>query len=191
MTWTRISDDFYDKDVINELGHESFRLHVYSIIWCNKQLTDGLISKKRLLRLLPGIDTDAAVTELILAGLWAEAGSDHLQIDWSEQESSAEVKERQAANAARNRDYRQRKAKHAEGDHSMCDPKHCPSLRRDVARDASRDTPRPVPSRPPTGDREGGAADRPERATASPCGHEMVDDRHCEMGCAISDRKAS
>lgn len=176
MTWTRISDDFYDDDAINELSDAAFRLHVYALVWSNKQLTDGLISKTRVRRLIPDGDIDKSLTELILTGLWADLGDDQFQIDWSQQEAAEDVRDRQEANARRNREYRKRKAAHADGDHSLCDPRHCPALRkpkRDAARDASRDNPRPVPSQ-----REGQGT-----TAVCPHGHPPVDDtKYCYLG---------
>jgi len=184
MTWTRLSDDFYDDDTINSLSHEAFRLHVYALVWCNKQLTDGRITIARARRLLPEVDVDTAIRDLILSGLWSEFEADAFQIDWARQEPSEDVLDRQAANARRNREYRKRKAAHADGDHSLCDPRYCKDTgKRDASRGPSRDNPRPVPS-------EGQGQGKGTRPTGvAACGHKALQDdtRYCVIGCLLEE----
>lgn len=191
MTWTKLSDDFYDKESINELSHEAFRLHVYALVWCNKQLTDGVVSLSRLRRLLPEINTESAIAECVDAGLWANAADGKLQIDWSDQEPAEAVRRRQQRNADDQALYRERRELHASGDHSKC-TKNCPQkssqrVSKGLTHSVSDGAPsRPLPSQ---GEGKGKRAADDGRAVASTptkgmCGHVLIDDRHCQRGCS-------
>lgn len=192
MTWTRLSDDFYDNDAINDLSHEAFRLHIYGLSWCNKQLTDGRITRSRARRLLPDIDTDQVVSELVLSGLWSASDSpDDLFLDWSGQETAEQVKRRQKRNAESQAAYRDRGDRHAAGDHSACTSR-CPQVESKQSRKPlTEPLSKSAPSRPVLSLREEegqGRAGRPEAASAGDagtgkCGHKMITDRHCVMGC--------
>lgn len=39
MTWTRLSDDFSDREAVALLSADAFRVHVEALIWCNRQIT--------------------------------------------------------------------------------------------------------------------------------------------------------
>jgi len=192
MTWTRLSDDFYDNDTINDLSHEALRLHVYALTWCNKQLTDGRLTRSRARRLLPEIDTDQVVSELVDSGLWSTAHSpDDFLIDWSGQETAEQVKRRQKRNAESQAAYRDRGDRHAAGDHSACTSR-CPHVESKQSRKPlTKPLSKGAPSRPVLSLREeegqgragGPGAASAVRAGIGRCGHEMVTDRHCAMGC--------
>ncbi|MAN58065.1 MAG: hypothetical protein CMI50_16630 [Paracoccus sp.] len=208
MTWTRLSDTFHDDDAITELSHEAFRLHVYALTWCNKQLTNGAISTSRARRLLPEIDVTTAIDELVDAHLWT-AQSEGFQVDWADQETAEEVRERQDRNAERQRKFRKRRELHDVGDHSECDPRFCNSSRNTSRNELEGKTPEntrernalrnrgsnATPSRPGpslTGTGTGSGRRASAEATDAPpankiergaCRHRMLDDRYCEYGC--------
>lgn len=46
MTWTRLSDDWVG--TLGDVSPEAALVHVCSLIECNRQLTDGYVSKKML-----------------------------------------------------------------------------------------------------------------------------------------------
>lgn len=198
MTWTKLSDDFYDKESINELSHEAFRLHVYALVWCNKQLTDGRISVSRLRRLLPEADIGQAQKELVTAGMWAVLDDGQIQIDWSGQEKSEAVRKRQEGNARAQALWRERQERHAAGDHSVC-TKTCPHrdktgskpLTEPMTTERTHAVTKDAPTRPfPTqGEGKGKQDAAAGRAGVVPlriaeCGHVLVDDRHCDRGCS-------
>ena len=94
MGWVRVSDDFYDNDKLSEVGPLGMALHLASMGFCNRNLTDGYIrkSKARLLLDFDGIGITTATAELcafgvdgpeaaalviqwmVAAGLWHEKG---------------------------------------------------------------------------------------------------------------------
>ncbi len=173
MTWTRLPDDFNDWSVLLAVGRSARLLHVEALVWCNRLLTDGAVPRGALPRLSDSPDPDADVTELVAAGLWAETDTGW-QLDWADQEAAANVEQRRAQYRARD----ERRRKHNDGDHSLCDPKRCWVLRGDTTRETTRDSrvsdgvshAPPVPTRsvptPREGrGREGGAAARSASAT--------------------------
>lgn len=175
MTWTRLPDNFTDRPDILEVSRSARLLHVEALVWCNRQLTNGRLPKGALPRITDSPDPEADVAELLAVELWELDGERGWQLDWSDQEDAESVKGRQAARAQTQKRYRERQAKHAAGDHSLCDPRFCSSA---VTGNATgnatshitgHETPsRPVPSRPvPKGqgqDQEG----RPGSAGAPP-----------------------
>ena len=78
MTWTRLSDN-YDGQTI-ELSDAAFRTDVQGLIWCNRNLTNGILPR-RAVRLVSV--SDEAVDELVRAGRWT-ATSDGYLLDWTE-----------------------------------------------------------------------------------------------------------
>lgn len=152
MTWTRLPDDFTDRPDVLRLSRSARLLHVEALVWCNRLLTNGVIRQTVLRRISDSDDLDADVAELAKAGLWTRL-EDAWQVDWSDQETKEAVDQRREDRNARQRRYNERQRRHANHDHSMCDPRHCPALlnaSRNASRNASDDAypTRPVPSRP-------------------------------------------
>ena len=160
MTWTRLSDDFYDNESVNSLSHEAHRLHVYALVWSNKQLTDGRVTRATLRRLLPDIDTAAAVDECVAAGLWTLDGDGGVQVRWDDQETAAQVMNRRKRNAEQQARFRDR--------------------RKGVSKGITNGVSQSAPSRPDPPHGEG-------TENTGTCGHVMVDERHCERGCEIQE----
>lgn len=99
MVWFKVDDGFYDHPKIEDLSMAARGLWVTAGSWCGKQLTDGVISKKRV-RQLGG--TPAQIKGLIEAGLWIETKDDSGSIayafrDWFDMQPSREqiVKKRE------------------------------------------------------------------------------------------------
>lgn len=128
MTWTRLSDSLNSDPRYLRLSDAAFRLHVSALVWCNQHLTDGLVPELAL-RTLTLVDPERLVDELVRVGLWAPldlATDEHSwQIDWTEQEPGDDVRDRRKRNAERQARFRDRRDRHAEGDHSRCDPSRC------------------------------------------------------------------
>lgn len=184
MTWTKLSDSFTDEPAILAVSRSARYLHVEALVWCNRMLTDGLVPRGAIRRMTDAEDIEGDIEQLVAAGLWIETGAGWA-VDWTDQPAADDIKAERARRADAQRAYRERKAKHAAGDHSACDPRHCPALATDsvthnVARHVTpnvndRVTPnvtrslprpdrpvltRPDPTRPGAKQRAGRARDR-------------------------------
>ena len=129
MTWTRVSDNFNDRPDLLSVPRTARLLYVEALVWANRQETDGFIPRGVLPRISDEPDLDAAAADLERAGVW-EPVDGGWQVDWSDQEPAAKVQERRKRTAARVSASRERRERHASGDHSLCDPARCWSLRR-------------------------------------------------------------
>ena len=69
MTWARLDDAFSDHPKIIGLTDKAFRVHVTSILYCSRLLTDGVLPKGAEVRMGA---TVKVVKELVTAGLWDE-----------------------------------------------------------------------------------------------------------------------
>lgn len=91
MGWIRVEDDFYDNEKMLAAGSIGRDLYWHGMGFCNRNLTDGLIPKRRALSLVDftdaavldgptGVDGQAcapiAVQRLLDADLWHEDGHD-------------------------------------------------------------------------------------------------------------------
>lgn len=91
MGWIRVEDDFYDNEKMLAAGSIGRDLYWHGMGFCNRNLTDGMIPKRRALTLVDftdaavldgagGIDGQAcapiAVQRLLEAELWHEDGHD-------------------------------------------------------------------------------------------------------------------
>lgn len=72
MTWTKISDDFFDRAAKLGLSPKATVLHLSATTYANRLGLDGAISRKTL-RILPAPSTRITVVrELVAAGWWLE-----------------------------------------------------------------------------------------------------------------------
>jgi hypothetical protein len=91
MGWIRVSDDFYDNDKMFAAGSIGRDLYWHGMAFCNRNLTDGLIPRRRALTMVDfsdaavligagGVDgqdcAPIAVERCLEAGLWHEDGHD-------------------------------------------------------------------------------------------------------------------
>jgi hypothetical protein len=90
MTWARIDDCILDNGKIIAAGPLGFALHVAAITWCARNLTDGLIPKRRVSQLLDlgslqvseatrvrvayAVTAGDVAAELSRIGLWHDRG---------------------------------------------------------------------------------------------------------------------
>jgi hypothetical protein len=84
------------------------------------------------------------VTELIGAGLWREVHPDRwLIVDYADTQSTAAQLRGLDHKRRMDRERQARRRAHLAGDHSLCQPDHCPFVvTRDITRDVSRDVTR-------------------------------------------------
>lgn len=160
MTWTRVGDTFNDDPALLSCGRSARLLHVEGLAYSNRLLTDGLVTGPALRRITDSEDILGDVAELVRAGLWvavADAPTEAWQLDWSDQDTAAEVTARKAYRAGVQKSYRQRRDAHARGDHSYCSER-CPT--RVIGNASGNETPSlPAPPRPEgRGGRDKGAS---------------------------------
>lgn len=133
MTWTKLPDDALDRQPELSVSRSARLLNIEAMLRCNRTLSNGVITRTELPRISDSPDLEADVSELVGAGIWSPVTADSWQVDWTDQEDAAKVRERRKLTADRQRRWRQ----HASGDHSECDPKRC-HVTRDRTRDATR-----------------------------------------------------
>jgi hypothetical protein len=179
MTWTRLNDTFGTDPRLLECTRDARLVHVEALVYCNQHLTDGVLPYGALVRITDSPDPEGAVAQLVASGMWEPIpGRAAWQVDWDDQEPAEVVQDRRTRNAARQARFRDRRDRHADGDHTRCDTRFCAAAgaktadpdepdstvihRRNALRNASRNgvrnaTPsRPVPS--PNRDRDSGGA---------------------------------
>jgi len=127
MTWTKLSDDHFDREEIFTLSRSATLLDIEAKVWCNRLGNDGHVLAAQLARLTTSPDPEADVCELVAGQVW-EVDGNGWQVDWSEQETKAKITARHEINALKQENYRARKEAHAHGDHSKCDARFCPNL---------------------------------------------------------------
>jgi hypothetical protein len=127
MTWTKLSDDHFDRAEIFALSRSATLLDIEAKVWCNRLGNDGHVPAAQLARLTTSPDPEADIAELVDGNVW-EVDGNGWQVDWSEQETNAKITARHETNALKQENYRERKEAHAHGDHSKCDARFCPSL---------------------------------------------------------------
>jgi hypothetical protein len=122
-------------------GADAFALHVAAVVWCDRLLTDGVITKDMALRVSLAVPPDratAAVQALLDQGFWVvtEDVPDELRIvSFPEHAFPAEQVKRTRARWALDK---QRKRQHDLGDHALCkDPRYCPAIREDSRVDST------------------------------------------------------
>lgn len=52
MGWVRVSDDFYDHPKFDEVGPLGIAMWISGLAWCNRNLSDGVIPRSAVVRLL-------------------------------------------------------------------------------------------------------------------------------------------
>lgn len=104
MAWLRIDDGFGEHEKIIDLSDRSFRLHVVSLCYCARNLTDGKLTAKRVAAVCAITGARRAnLAELVDAGLWIENGSDgyiikdYLEYNPTAEEAKKRRKERSEA----------------------------------------------------------------------------------------------
>jgi len=102
MTWTKLTDDFLEDEAVVALSDRGYRLYVSGLVYCSRNLTDGLLTSQslRVLRAVLGYRRlPYYARELVAAGLWAQDGDGYRVRNYLKFHPSAEAvkEERQKA----------------------------------------------------------------------------------------------
>lgn len=74
MVWVRFDDQFTIHRKVDGLSSDAFRLHVYAVFWCVRNLTDGFIPEEDLDIVCARVRTPTKlVAELVRRKLWEKA----------------------------------------------------------------------------------------------------------------------
>lgn len=87
MVWVRFDDGFAEHMKVSQLSDAAFRLHVSAILYCGRNLTDGLITTGNL-RNLPS--TKRLVAELVKARVWEDGPGGYVIHDYLDYNPSRE-----------------------------------------------------------------------------------------------------
>jgi len=111
MPWFAVDDSFHGHPKLAALEGgtclaQSIALWTVAGSWCAQHLTDGLVPKTQLRKLVP-FSTAKAASELVRVGLWEVATDGYQFRDWIHyQPSKAEVEEKRSRASARTRKSR-------------------------------------------------------------------------------------
>lgn len=109
--WVKLSDTFAEDPRWEKLGAAGMALHVAALCYCNRLLTDGVLTRTRAERLFPVDDPAGVVDSLITAGFWRVIGDDVEIVDYDVDQKKREQVEAERA-AARERMNRLRSGEH-------------------------------------------------------------------------------
>lgn len=110
MPYLNMDDNFADHPKVDALSDGAFRLHVAGLLYCARHTTDGIIPAHRVARLTRTYKP-TQLAELLRSGIWLKHPSHyevHDYLDWNK--SSAWWAEKRSADAARQAEYRARRA---------------------------------------------------------------------------------
>jgi hypothetical protein len=128
MTWTKVGESRPRDPRLTRLPRGVRWLWLEGTVWCNEHETNGQIPGHELRWITDEPDPIAGAALLVEAGLWEVTPDGWRDVDFLNDQPSAEDVER-ARVLARDRQRRQRQ--HRQGDHTLCDPKYCHASRRD------------------------------------------------------------
>jgi len=110
MPYLNLDDGFADHPKVDALTDGAFRLHVAGMNYCARKLTDGVVEKHRVHRLMP-VYKPSYLKELLAANIWLPhpGGYEiHDYLDWNK--SKAWWDERREKEAKRIADWRAKNA---------------------------------------------------------------------------------
>lgn len=109
MTWVKLSDTFAEDPRLDQAGPLALALHVAALCYCNRQLTDGLIPRATVRRLLDLDDPEDVADRLVSARVWARTDDGFELLDYlRDQPSRAKVEATRAKRAESGRKGGQR-----------------------------------------------------------------------------------
>lgn len=73
MPYLMVDDEYPEHPKVDELSDGAFRLQTSAMAYCARKLTDGLVSERKVPRLVPSYKP-AQLAELLAAGLWHRGG---------------------------------------------------------------------------------------------------------------------
>jgi hypothetical protein len=133
VTYIKLEQAHTDDERWIEAGADAFAIHVAALVYCDRQLQDGRISRPMALRVslaVPPERAEAAIHELVKRGFWREVADGFEVVDFHEHAFPAEQVKR---TRERWKVDKERRRQHSIGDHSLCkDPKFCPAIRSTV-----------------------------------------------------------
>jgi hypothetical protein len=98
MTWAKVDDGFPEHPKVEPLTDRAFRLHVTALCYCNRNLTDGVLTSKAVRAMCAATKARKKhVDELVFQSLWGaldDGFNIHDYLEWNP--SSMEVKNRRA-----------------------------------------------------------------------------------------------
>lgn len=114
--WLKLSDDFDDH--LGDLSSDAFRVHVQGLLHVMRREKSPVLTRRDVRRFADVEDPDAAVVELLKAGLWISEPEGKVRIvhQMEHQIEPEVIAARKAANAARQRRHRLKKAGLADAD---------------------------------------------------------------------------
>src|SRR4051812_13055542 len=107
MTWTKLSDDHFDREDVFKLPRSPALLHIEALVWCNRLVNDGRVPASMLSRFTTSPDPQADADQLEKAGLWIRL-EDGWQVDWTHQRRAEDVVADREANKSKQQSYRDR-----------------------------------------------------------------------------------
>lgn len=119
MTFTQIDDTWTDSPAVLNVSRSARHLMTEGYVYCNRQLTDGFITRAQWLRSTDSEDFDAELGALIREGLVRQVNGGYL-LDWSKQQSREQVERGRERRRVDNERRTKSLALHKEGDHSLC-----------------------------------------------------------------------
>jgi hypothetical protein len=100
MSWARIDDSFPEHPKIQRISDKAYRLHVNALCYCNRNLTDGVLSTAAVRAQKTAIRaTKRHVEELVDGALWGPLTGGYEIHDFLEWNPSAAVVKRKRAEA--------------------------------------------------------------------------------------------
>jgi len=100
VAWVKLSDTFAEDPRLDRAGPLALALHVAALCWCNRQLTDGLIPRATVRRLLDLDAPDDVAGRLVDAELWEETADGYQLLGYlDDQPSRVKVLARRAQKA--------------------------------------------------------------------------------------------
>jgi hypothetical protein len=127
----KIPADWLDRDETEQLGADVAILMLSALGYSARQLSEGVVPRRRMRKLWPVDDLEKAIELLVEAGEVDDQGDDLLFVNWQDFLLQAdEVEQIKEKNRLRDR----RRRRHNRGDHAICLPKYC--------KDAPREKPR-------------------------------------------------
>ncbi len=112
MTWLKLDDTFPENPKVLEAGPLAGWLYLCGLAYCARNLTDGLIPKAAVSRLMDAeMDAATLATRLVESGLWETDGKSYKVHDYLiHQRSKAQIEHDRTTAAERQALARQRKA---------------------------------------------------------------------------------
>jgi hypothetical protein len=90
VTWVKLDDTFPEREDMVRAGPLGLAMHVAATCYCNRNLTNGVILRSAVRRLLEVDDPEAIATSLVDVGTWLAADDGYRLLDYFPNQPSAE-----------------------------------------------------------------------------------------------------